>query len=127
VNRGGNKPTNVREGGVCRTVDDDLRSRAERRLAQLAHERGAHADHLHGRQRHVDDPHVGRVRLLGVLQRAGQHDVLFRDEPDGDAVADGGVEETADLFRGHVFGAFLKPAKTNESHPINHIRIINLA
>jgi hypothetical protein len=36
--------------------------------------------------------------------------VLLRDEPHGDAVADGGVEENADLFRGHVLDAFLKPA-----------------
>ena len=40
-----------------------------------------------------------------------KHNVLLRDEPDGDAVADGGVEETADLFRRHVSRAFLKPTK----------------
>ena len=101
---------NAREGGICRTVNDDGRCRAERRLAKLGHERAAHADHLDGRQRLVDDAHVGSVRSLWILQRAGEHDVLLRDEPHGDAVADGGVEEMADLFRGHVLGAFLKPA-----------------
>ena len=102
--------SNAREGGICRTVDDDGRGRAERRFAKLGHERAAHADHLDGRQRLVDNAHVRSVRSLWVLQRAGQHDVLLRDESHGDAVADGGVEEMADLFRGHVLGAFLKPA-----------------
>ena len=101
---------NARESSVGRTVDHDGRGSAERRLAQLAHERAAHADHLDGRQRHVDDAHASiSVRPLRVLQRTREHDVLLRDEPDSNAVADGGVEETADLLRRHVFGAFLKP------------------
>ena len=41
--------------------------------------------------------------------------MLLRDEPDGDAVTDGGVEETADLFRRHISRAFLKP-KTKDYH-----------
>ena len=101
---------NARESGIGRTVDHDGRGCAERRLAQLAHERAARADHLDGRQRHVDDAHAPlSVRPLRVLQRTREHDVLLRDKPDGDAVADGGVEETADLLRRHVFRAFLKP------------------
>ena len=112
------KERDAREGGICHTVDDDGRCRAERRLAKLGHERGAHADHLDGRQRLVDDAHVGSVRSLRVLQRARQHDVLLRDEPHGDAVADGGVEEMADLFRGHVLGAFLKPAPKKKKNKV---------
>jgi hypothetical protein len=99
---------NARESSVGRPVDCDGRGCAERRLAKLAHERAAHADHLDGRQSHVDDAHIG-IRLFRVLQCMRKHDVLLRDQSDSDAVADGGVEEITDLFRGHVLCAFLKP------------------
>lgn len=105
---------NARESGVSRAVDYDGRGCAERRLAKLAHERAAHADHLDGRQSLVDDAHIG-IRLFWVLQCMGKHDVLLRDQSDSDAVTDGGVEEIADLFRGHVLCAFLKPTKIKES------------
>jgi hypothetical protein len=104
----GKETQNARESGVGRAVDYDGRGCAERALAKLAHERAAHADHLDGRQGHVDDAHIG-VRLFRVLQRMRKHDVLLRDQSDGDAVTDGGVEEITDLFRGHVLCAFLKP------------------
>jgi hypothetical protein len=39
---------NARESGVGRAVYYDGRGCAERSLAKLAHERGAHTDHLDG-------------------------------------------------------------------------------
>jgi hypothetical protein len=44
--------------------------------------------------------------------------VLLSDEPHGESVADSGVEEIADLFRGHVLGAFLKPAPKKDNNVV---------
>ena len=107
----GNEDGNARESGVGRAVYYDGRGCAERRLAKLAHERAAHADHFDGGERHVDDAHIS-IRLFRVLQRMRKHDVLLRDQSDSDAITDGGVEEITDLFRGHVLCAFLKPEKS---------------
>jgi hypothetical protein len=42
--------------------------------------------------------------------------VLLSDEPHGDAVADSGVGEMVDLFRGDLLGAFLKAASKEKKH-----------
>ena len=115
---GGNelgKMGNARESGIGRAVDYDGRCCAERCLAKVAHERAAHADHVDGRQSHVDDAHIC-IRLFRVLQCMRKHDVLLRDQSDSDTVTDGGVEEITDMFRGHVLYAFLKP--TNQKKKV---------
>ena len=53
-----------------------------------------------------------------------KHDVLFRDQSDGDAVTDGDVEEITDLFRGHVLYAFLKPA--NQRGEVNYLSLVTV-
>lgn len=96
-----------RERSIHFAINDDLWVCAECRLAEVAHPGAAHANHVLGRTGEVDDP-VVILQVAALLEGTRDRDVLLRDEAHGDAVADGLVEEGANLLRSQVAGTFLE-------------------